>query len=81
MKKGFVTAAAMAILLGSGAAFAEEKRTQFIDFGEQLINGDTKRPAATMIEGRERPVFGPLSKLPKSFLPALLETGKSPSLK
>jgi hypothetical protein len=53
------------------------QRQKFYDFGDQLINGEIKKPTAIFLDVRERAKFDRLLKLKKSFLPNLFKTSKN----
>lgn len=51
-------------------------RSKFYDFGEQVIDGEIRRPTALYTDARKRARFGRLLRLKRSFLPDLFETAK-----
>lgn len=55
---------------------APPQKSKFYDFGEQLIDGEIKKPTALYTDARKRARFGRLLKLKKSFLPKLFNTSK-----
>jgi hypothetical protein len=57
-------------------AAANEPKSKFYDFSEQLIDGERKKPTTLYLNAREQVKFGRLLKLKKSFLPKLFETAK-----
>ena len=65
-------------LLFSGVAYAVDKnpKAKFYDFGEQVIDGEIRKPAVVYVDHVQRAKFERLTKLKKSFWPALFETSK-----
>tara|TARA_R110002020_G_scaffold190585_4_gene390118 strand:+ start:1348 stop:1596 length:249 start_codon:yes stop_codon:yes gene_type:complete len=51
-------------------------RSKFYDFGEQVIDGEIRRPTALYTDARKRAQFDRLLRLKRSFLPDLFETAK-----
>jgi len=75
MKRCFI----ILLLLISFSQFviaAPPKKSKFYDFGEQLIDGQIKKPTALYMDARKRARFGRLLSLKKSFLPQLFSTSK-----
>jgi hypothetical protein len=69
------------LLLTPALAFADDARPEkakFYDFGEQLIDGEMRRPQATWTDARQAARFDPLLRLKKSFLPAMQSTSADP---
>lgn len=66
-----------AILLSSAASAAPPSKSKFYDFGDQVIDGEIKRPTVDYISDRQRARFDRLTNLKKSFLPNLFQTSKS----
>jgi len=67
------------ILLYSTTASSTPKstsRAKFYDFSEMLIDGEVKKPTGLYTDVRRQVRFERLLKLKKSFLKALLSTGK-----
>lgn len=70
------------VLLISFSAFASPPsgnsngRSKFYDFGEQVIDGEIRRPTALYTDARKRAQFDRLLRLKRSFLPDLFETAK-----
>jgi hypothetical protein len=58
-------------------ASAPPQKQKFYDFGEQLINGEIKKPTAMFMDVREKAKFDRLLRLKKSFLPQLFNTAKN----
>lgn len=56
-------------------------RSKFYDFGEQVIDGEIRRPTALYTDARNRARFGRLLRLKRSFLPDLFETAKEKTFK
>ncbi len=76
MKQVVASVAVLSLVTLSGAAFAKPPREQFIDFGDQVIDGARKAPSALVSQSDRRPEFERLLKLKKSFEAALLQTSK-----
>jgi hypothetical protein len=75
MKRCFI----ILLLLISFSQFtiaAPPQKSKFYDFGEQLIDGEIKKPTALYMDARKRARFGRLLRLKKSFLPKLFSTSK-----
>jgi hypothetical protein len=83
---GLVAAAALVALAGPAGAQTGAKarggdgdaRVRFYEFGEFDITGGRRTPALTAFDGRQRVRFERLARLKKSFVPALVESGKGP---
>lgn len=58
-------------------ASAPPQKQKFYDFGEQLINGELRKPTALYTDARRRAKFERLLELKKSFLPKLFDTAKN----
>lgn len=71
----------IALLLAAPASAQEPERTQFYEFGNQVIDGTIKAPTVQWASGRQRVEFGRLLKLKKSMLPAIIESGKDLALR
>jgi len=65
----------------ASTAMAKEPKSKFYDFGEQVIDGEIKKPTALYTEGRNRVKFERMLKLKKSFLPKLLDTSRDSTFK
>lgn len=52
-------------------------KQKFYDFGEQIIDGEIRKPTALYMDARNRARFGRLLRLKKSFLPDLFKTAKN----
>ncbi len=77
MKKLFA-ASLVALSLGAftGLAHANEPKSKFYDFSDQLIDGEIKKPTALYTDSRDKVKFDKLLNLKKSFMSALLQTSK-----
>ena len=51
-------------------------RSRFYDFGDQVIDGQIRRPTGTYTNAREMAKFNRLLRIKKSFLPRLFATSK-----
>ncbi|MBT9557178.1 MAG: hypothetical protein IV100_14160 [Myxococcales bacterium] len=72
------------LLLTPALAFADDTRpekAQFYIFGDQLIDGEMRRPQATWTDARQAAKFARLLELKKSFLPAMQATSADPVLR
>lgn len=49
---------------------------QFVEMDEWVLNGHIRRPTATWVNSAERARFERLLRLQKSFMPALLNSGR-----
>lgn len=56
---------------------ANNTRSKFYDFNEQLIDGEIRKPTALYTDARTRARFERLMKLKKSFLPELFKTSRN----
>tara|TARA_R110000824_G_scaffold104109_2_gene247044 strand:- start:307 stop:561 length:255 start_codon:yes stop_codon:yes gene_type:complete len=52
------------------------RKAKFYDFGDQLINGEIRKPTTLYTDARKRVQFERLLRLKKSFMHELFETGK-----
>lgn len=57
-------------------AHAKSPRIRFIDFREQLIEGELKRPTTLYTNAREQVKFEQLLTLKRSFIGELMQTSK-----
>jgi hypothetical protein len=60
----------------SDAVAQAKPKSKFYDFGEQIIDGEIKKPTALYTDSKKRVKFGRLLKLKKSFIPDLMDTSK-----
>ena len=74
MKKIFIT---LFITLSFAANAAPPNKSKFYDFGDQMIDGEIKKPTGQYINSRQRARFDRLLSLKKSFLPRLFQTSKN----
>jgi hypothetical protein len=95
MKKLLLAILTVTFVVGSGAAFAQEKgapeggggggggkvKAKFYDFSDTVIDGETKRPTDLYIDAKAKVKFDRLLKLKKSFLNAMMKTSKERVLK
>ena len=73
MKKIFII---LFITLSFAANAAPPSKSKFYDFGDQMIDGEIKKPTGQYINSRERARFDRLLNLKKSFLPKMYLTSK-----
>ena len=74
----------MAIVFGTSTALANPPgnvKSKFYNFGEQVIDGDIKTPAALYTDARQKVKFDRLLRLKKSFIPQLNQTSKERTFK
>lgn len=58
-------------------AYAQSKpKSKFYDFGEQVIDGEIKKPTALYVDSKKKVKFDRLLKLKKSFIPDLMKTSE-----
>ena len=62
--------------LGSEAEGQTKPPSKFYDFGEQVIDGEIKKPTALYTDSKKKVKFDRLLKLKKSFIPDLMKTSK-----
>jgi len=86
MKKQFIQGTVV-VLMGVFASGVWAKpptstvRSETVIFDDMLINGETRQPAVTYSNARERVKFERLLSLKKSFMRAMFETQKERALK
>ena len=64
------------IFLNATAIVAQQPKSKFYDFNEQIIDGERKKPTTLYLDSREQVRFDRLLNLKKSFLPKLFSTAK-----
>jgi len=70
------------LLFVATAAFAQSKpKSKFYDFGEQVLDGEIKKPTALYTDSKKKVKFDRLLKLKKSFIPDLLKTSEEKTFK
>ena len=52
-------------------------KSKFYDFGEQVIDGEIRRPTTLYTDARKHAQFDRLLRLKRSFLPDLFDTAKN----
>ena len=72
---------AVFILLGNDALAQSKPKSKFYDFGEQVIDGEIKKPTALYTDSKKKVKFDRLLKLKKSFIPELLKTSEEKTFK
>jgi hypothetical protein len=65
----------------SEAAGQSKPKSKFYDFGEQVIDGEIKKPTALYTDSKKKVKFDRLLKLKKSFIPDLLKTSEERTFK
>jgi len=78
MKKFLVV---VAITLFASTALAQQPKSKFYDFGEQVIDGEIKKPTALYVDTRKKAQFDRLLSLKKSFIPQIEESSKERTFK
>ena len=73
MKKFLVV---VAITLFASTALAQQPKSKFYDFGEQVIDGEIKKPTALYVDTKKKVQFKRLLNLKKSFLSQIGESSK-----
>ena len=63
-------------MLGNDALAQTKPKSKFYDFGEQVIDGEIKKPTALFTDSKKKVKFDRLLKLKKTFIPDLMETSK-----
>lgn len=64
------------VMLGNEALAQTKPKSKFYDFGEQVIDGEIKKPTALFTDSKKKVKFDRLLKLKKTFIPDLMETSK-----
>jgi len=64
------------LTLSFTATAAPPSKSKFYDFGDQMIDGEIKKPTGQYINSRERARFDRLLNLKKSFLPKMYLSAK-----
>ena len=64
------------LALSFAANAAPPSKSKFYDFGDQMIDGEIKKPTGQYINSRERARFDRLLNLKKSFLPKMYLSAK-----
>ncbi len=67
---------ALFVMLGNDALAQTKPKSKFYDFGEQVIDGEIKKPTALFTDSKKKVKFDRLLKLKKTFIPDLMETSK-----
>ena len=81
MRVFFITLFMSFIIAGSSLGAPPKKnknvKSKFYDFGEQVIDGELRKPTGTYASSRSAARFERLLGMKKSFLPNLYRTSKS----
>jgi len=64
------------VMLGNDALAQTKPKSKFYDFGEQVIDGEIKKPTALFTDSKKKVQFDRLLKLKKTFIPDLMKTSK-----
>jgi|TARA_R110002073_G_scaffold298887_1_gene465646 hypothetical protein len=67
---------ALFVMLGNDALAQTKPKSKFYDFGEQVIDGEIKKPTALFTDSKKKVQFDRLLKLKKTFIPNLMKTSK-----
>ena len=78
MKKFLVV---VAIILFASTALAQQPKSKFYDFGEQVIDGEIKKPTTLYVDTKKKVKFQRLLSLKKSFIPQIEESSKERTFK
>ena len=78
MKKFLVV---VAITLFASTALAQQPKSKFYDFGEQVIDGEIKKPTALYTDSKQKVKFDRLLSLKKSFISQIEESSKERTFK
>ena len=77
-----VSLALIFFFMAHSEATAQSKpKSKFYDFGEQVIDGEIKKPTALYVDGRKKVKFDRLLKLKKTFIPDLMKTAEERTFK
>jgi len=73
------------VIIFSLSAFAappkKSTKSKFYDFGEQMIDGEIRKPQFLYTDARQKAKFARLLRLKRSFLPRLFVTSKEKTFK
>jgi len=72
---------ALFVMLGNDALAQTKPKSKFYDFGEQVIDGEIKKPTALFTDSKKKVQFDRLLKLKKTFIPHLMNTSKERTFK
>ena len=78
MKKFLIV---VAITLFASTALAQQPKSKFYDFGEQVIDGEIKKPTTLYVDIKKKVKFQRLLSLKKSFIPQIEESSKERTFK
>ena len=78
MKKFLIV---VAITLFTTTALADQPKAKFYDFGEQVIDGEIKKPTTLYVDIKKNVKFQRLLSLKKSFIPQIEESSKERTFK
>lgn len=76
MRTLLATAIIIFSLSASAAPPKKATKSKFYDFGEQMIDGEIRKPQFLYTDSRQKAKFERLLSLKKSFLPKLFTTSK-----
>ena len=72
----------LALFFTTSPAFSQSKpKSKFYDFGEQVIDGEIKKPTALYTDSKKKVKFDRLLRLKKTFIPELMNTSKERTFK
>jgi hypothetical protein len=60
---------------------ADQPKAKFYDFGEQVIDGEIKKPTALYVDTKKKVQFGRLLSLKKSFISEIEKSSKERTFK
>ena len=78
MKKFLVV---VAITLFASTALAQQPKSKFYDFGEQVIDGEIKKPTAIYLDTKKKVRFKRLLSLKKSFISEIEKSSRERTFK
>lgn len=82
LKLSLITLIFLVLFSMTSITLAQSKpKSKFYDFGEQVIDGEIKKPTALYTDSKKKVKFDRLLKLKKSFIPELLKTSEEKTFK
>ena len=82
MKKVILTIVACSFFtINAHAKPPKNQKSKFYDFGEQVIDGEIKKPTTLYVDTKKKVKFQRLLSLKKSFIPQIEESSKERTFK